>query len=98
MTPDEAAWVATLDEITREIEAVDAAIDDGAVPPAGAWRPPELGPPPTALRPKIEEVLASLRALEQRAERARDALRTDVVDVDRRRSAAAAYHRNQHTA
>lgn len=57
-----AAWVAALDELEADVDAVEAAIEDDhrrkELPAATPWAPPAgLGPLPLDLRPRADAIL-----------------------------------------
>ena len=92
MSLQEHAWRQVLDRIEADLDRAEEDLGAGKTPIPAPWSPPAgLGPPPEVLRPRAQRLLDRLRMVQAATVRARERLRTEESDVDRRRAAADAY-------
>ena len=73
------AWSAVLDEIERDLAAVEAALADHTPLPAPLNRPQPSTPLPTQLAPRAEVLLVRTRSLEARAAADKDRISSSLL-------------------
>lgn len=96
-SPDTSRWIAALDRIEADTEAVEAALASEDPESVRPWAPPvDLGPLPVSLRERARALVARSVELQERT-RARLSETSDGLgDLDRRRRAGVAYAGAEH--